>query len=192
MMTRMHELSTARLQLRAWRAEDLAPFAALNADPEVMQFMPARLSRADSDAFAAACQGQLERDGFGLWAVEVRGTAPFIGYVGLKAPSFVAPFTPCTEIGWRLARASWGHGYATEAARACLEFAFASLALPEVVSFTVPANRRSRAVMQRLGMSEDTDGAFEHPRLPAGHPLRHHLLYRIRPSRWAAMQAPGG
>jgi ribosomal-protein-alanine N-acetyltransferase len=185
----MHELSTARLQLRRWRAEDLAPFAALNADPEVMAFMPAPLSRADSDTFAVACQGQLERDGFGLWAVEVRGAAPFIGYVGIKAPSFTAAFTPCMEIGWRLARASWGCGYATEAACACLEHAFTRLALPEVVSFTVPANGRSRAVMLRLGMSEDVQGAFEHPRLPPGHALRRHLLYRLSQARWHALRS---
>ncbi|MBS0580194.1 MAG: GNAT family N-acetyltransferase [Proteobacteria bacterium] len=187
----MHELSTARLQLRGWRAQDLAPFAALNADPEVMQFMPSRLSRADSDALAAACHRQLVREGFGLWAVQVRGALPFIGYVGIKAPSFVAPFTPCIEIGWRLCRASWGCGYATEAARACLAFAFGRLALSEVVAFTVPANQRSRAVMRRLGMLEDVPGAFEHPRLPAGHPLRHHLLYRIRREHWAGAPFAG-
>jgi RimJ/RimL family protein N-acetyltransferase len=188
----MHELSTARLRLRHWREADLAPFAALNADAQVMAHMPAPLSRRQSDAFAAACQGQLERDGFGLWALEVREGAPFIGYVGIKAPSFQAVFTPCIEIGWRLARDSWGNGYATEAARACLEFAFTGLALDEVLSFTVPANVRSRAVMQRLGMTEDVQGAFEHPRLPVGHPLRHHLLYRLGRAQWAAGPSAGG
>ncbi|HEY1492726.1 MAG TPA: GNAT family N-acetyltransferase [Steroidobacteraceae bacterium] len=176
----MSQLDTARLKLRHWSPADLAPFAALNADPAVMEFMPARLSREASDAMAAAAQTHIEREGFGLWAVEVRGGAPFVGYVGLQRPSFAAPFTPCVEIGWRLMRIAWGHGYATEAARACLQHAFGMLALPEVLAFTVPANLRSRAVMQRLGMVLDPAGAFEHPRLPAGHALRHHLLYRLK------------
>jgi RimJ/RimL family protein N-acetyltransferase len=180
----MSELDTARLKLRHWSAADLAPFAALNADPEVMRFMPGALSRSQSDAFAWACQAQLERQGFGLWAAEVREGAPFIGYVGIRAPTFEAPFTPCIEVGWRLARDSWGHGYAIEAARACLTLAFGALALPEILSFTVPANTRSRAVMERLGMTLDPGGAFEHPRLPEGHALRHHLLYRLRGSDW--------
>ena len=151
-----------------------------------MEFMPARLSRQASDAFAATAQAHLDRAGFGLWAVEVRGGPAFIGYVGLQAPSFAAPFTPCVEIGWRLARETWGHGYATEAARACLEHGFGALALPEVLAFTVPANVRSRAVMRRLGMIADPAGAFEHPRLPAGHALRHHLLYRLTRAQWHA------
>jgi RimJ/RimL family protein N-acetyltransferase len=183
----MSGLDTVRLKLRHWSPADLAPFAAMNADPAVMEFMPGRLSREASDAFAAACQAQLDREDFGLWAVEVRDGPPFIGYVGLKAPSFEAPFTPCVEIGWRLARDSWGHGYATEAARACLRHAFGVLALPEVVAFTVPANARSRTVMQRLGMALDPAGAFEHPRLPAGHALRHHLLYRLTRGQWGAL-----
>jgi RimJ/RimL family protein N-acetyltransferase len=179
----MRELSTARLKLRQWSPADLAPFAALNADPEVMEFMPACLSGAASEAFAADARARLERDGFGLWAVEVRGGPPFIGCVGLAVPSFEAAFTPCVEISWRLARPAWGHGYASEAAGACLRFAFTQLALCEVLAFTVPANLRSRAVMQRLGMAEH--GSFEHPRLPPGHALRHHLLYRLAQARWA-------
>ncbi len=181
----MSELGTVRLKLRHWSPADLAPFAAMNADPEVMEFMPARLSRAASDAMAARAQAYLGRQGFGLWAVEVRGGPPFIGYVGLQRPSFEAHFTPCVEIGWRLLRAAWGFGYATEAARACLTYAFDALALPEVVAFTVPANRRSRAVMQRLGMTLDAAGAFDHPRLPLGHALRPHLLYRLARASWA-------
>ncbi len=118
--------------------------------------------------------------------MEVRGGPAFVGYVGLQVPSFEAPFTPCVEIGWRLARAAWGYGYATEAARACLEHAFGVLALPEVLAFTVPANVRSRAVMRRLGMVLDPAGAFEHPRLPEGHALRHHLLYRLARPAWRA------
>ncbi len=182
----MSELDTVRLKLRHWSAADLGPFAAMNADPAVMQYMPGTLFRQASDAAAAAAQAHIDRQGFGLWALEVRGGPGFVGYVGLKAPSFEAAFTPCVEIGWRLARDSWGHGYATEAARACLEHAFGTLALPEVLAFTVPANVSSRAVMQRLGMSLDPAGAFEHPRLPAGHPLREHVLYRLTRAAWSA------
>jgi RimJ/RimL family protein N-acetyltransferase len=178
----MSELSTARLSLRHWRAADAPAFAALSADPEVMQFMPARLTRAQSEAFARQAQAQLAQRGFGLWAVEVREERPFIGYVGLSPVGFVASFTPAVEIAWRLERASWGCGYATEAAREVLRFAFEDLGLPEVVAFTVPANLRSRAVMQRLGLRYEAD--FEHPRLPAGHALRPHRLYRLNAAAW--------
>jgi ribosomal-protein-alanine N-acetyltransferase len=183
----MSELDTARLKLRHWSPADLAAFATMNADPVVMQFMPQRLSREASDAAATAAQAYIDREGFGLWAVEVRGGPAFVGYVGLQVPSFEAPFTPCVEIGWRLARAAWGHGYATEAARACLRHAFGALALPEVLAFTVPANLRSQAVMQRLRMNLDPTGAFEHPRLPEGHALRPHLLYRLTREVWGKL-----
>jgi RimJ/RimL family protein N-acetyltransferase len=180
----MTELSTARLRLRHWRESDLAPFAALNADPRVMEFMPRCLSRSASDALARRSETEIARRGFGLWATELRESGAFIGFVGLRAPSFEAHFTPCIEIGWRLAPESWGQGFATEAARECLRFAFQSLALGEVVSFTVPLNRRSRAVMERLGMRYDAGGDFDHPRLPAGHALRRHVLYRLRREQW--------
>jgi RimJ/RimL family protein N-acetyltransferase len=183
-LIRMSELSTSRLRLRQWRASDLERFAALNADPLVMEFMPARLSSAESDALARRAEAEIARQGWGFWATEVRESGAFIGFVGLHTPSFEAPFTPCVEIGWRLERASWGSGFATEAARECLRFAFESLALEEVVSFTVPLNRRSRAVMERLGMCHDVAGDFDHPRLPAGHPLRRHVLYRMRREDW--------
>lgn len=183
----MGELHTARLKLRHWRPCDRAPFAALNADPAVMQFLPARLSREASDAIAAAAAAHLERQGYGLWAVEALGGPPFIGFVGLNAPSFEAHFTPCVEVLWRLAHESWGHGYATEAARACLVHAFTVLKVPEVVSFTVPANVRSRAVMARLGMTRDLEGDFEHPRLLQGHALRPHVLYRLTRAEWDAL-----
>jgi len=183
------ELKTTRLILRQWRAEDAEPFAALNADPQVMRYLPRLLARAESDAFAQAAAATLRERGFGLWAVEVAGGSPFIGYVGLNAPSFTAHFTPCVEIGWRLERASWGAGYASEAAAQCLRHAFESLALPEVVSFTVPANERSLAVMRRIGMQRDAGGDFEHPRLPPAHPLRAHVLYRLSAAAWAARAA---
>ncbi len=173
------ELHTERLILREWRDEDLKPFAALNSDPEVMRYMPKLLSREDSDASIQRIREHFARHGFGLWAVEVREVEPFVGFVGLSMPKFESLFTPCVEIGWRLAREAWGKGYATEAAQAALQFGFQQLALNEIVSFTVPENQRSRRVMDRLGMNHDPAGDFEHPLLPAGHPLRRHVLYRL-------------
>jgi RimJ/RimL family protein N-acetyltransferase len=174
------ELRTDRLRLRPWRPADHEPFAALNADPSVMEFFPAPLSRAESDAGAARIAAHFEAEGFGLWAAEEIGGAPFIGFIGLAVPAFSAHFTPCLEIGWRLARSAWGFGYATEGAREVLRFAFETLKLSEVVSMTVPANTRSRRVMENLGMRRDPADDFEHPRLRAGHPLRRHVLYRLR------------
>jgi len=173
-------LATERLLLRAWREEGLAPFAALNADPRVMEFLPQRLGRAESDALAGRIAANLRQQRFGLWAVEVRGGAPFIGFVGLEAPSFEAHFTPCLEVGWRLAFEAWGCGYATEAARSALAHGFGSLGRAEIVSFTTRGNRRSRAVMERLGMRYDSADDFLHPGLPADHPQRPHVLYRLR------------
>lgn len=173
------ELRGERVLLRGWHEDDLEPFAALNADPEVMEHYPAPLTRAESDAMVVErIEPEFAERGFGLWAVEVPGVAPFVGFVGLQAPTFEARFTPCVEVGWRLAKSYWGRGYATEAASLALAFGFARAGLEEIVSFTVPANVRSVAVMERLGMS--LDGEFEHPRLPPGHPLRRHVLYRRR------------
>ena len=177
-------LTTARLRLRQWREEDLAPFAALNADPQVMEFFPKVLTRAESDAVAGRIRDHFARHGFGLWAVEVPGAADFVGFVGLAVPSFEAHFTPCVEIGWRLAREHWGHGYATEAASAALAFGFGARALEEIVAFTVPANIPSRRVMGRLGMRRLPSDDFEHPAIPDGHPLRSHVLYRLRRADW--------
>jgi RimJ/RimL family protein N-acetyltransferase len=171
-------LTTTRLVLRPWRDRDLTPFAAMNADPTVMQFMPKLLNRAESDALAARIRTAFEAKGWGLWAVEIPGIAPFIGYTGLSEPNFKAHFTPCVEIGWRLAQPYWGYGYATEAARAALAHAFETLALNEIVSFTIAANSRSRAVMARLAMRHDPADNFDHPALPTGHPMRRHMLYR--------------
>jgi RimJ/RimL family protein N-acetyltransferase len=173
------ELRTKRLVLRAWQESDLEPFAALNCDPRVMEHLPAVLSRAESDAAAARARAHFDEHGFGFWAVQVVGGASFIGFAGLARPRFDASFTPCVEIGWRLAREHWGRGYATEAARGALRFAFDDLALDEVLAWTVPANRRSLRVMDKLGMCHDPTHDFDHPRLPEGHPLRRHLLYRI-------------
>jgi len=174
------ELRTPRLLLRLWSPADLEPFARVNADPRVMEHLPGALSREQSDALAARIATHFTERGFGLWALELPGVAPFVGFVGLAVPRFEAAFTPCVEVGWRLAAEHWGRGYASEAARAALAFGFERLGLSEIVSFTVPANQRSRAVMERIGMTRDPADDFEHPSLPPGHPLRQHVLYRIR------------
>jgi RimJ/RimL family protein N-acetyltransferase len=167
-----------RVLLREWTPPDLPAFAALNADPRVMEHFPSTLTRSQSDALVRdRIIPQFAELGFGLWAVEVPEVAPFVGYVGLLVHTFEAEFTPCIEIGWRLAFPHWGHGYATEAARVGISFGFEEKGLDEIVSFTVPANRRSLAVMERLGMSYV--GEFEHPKLPEGHRLRRHVLYRL-------------
>jgi ribosomal-protein-alanine N-acetyltransferase len=171
--------TTTRLILRPWRAEDLPAFAALNADPRVAEFLPKCLERAESDALAERIAAHFRQQGCGLWAVEAPGVAPFIGFAGLAVPTFEARFTPCLEIGWRLAFAHWGRGYATEAARRVLAHAFGPLGRAEIVSFTTRDNRRSRAVMERLAMRHDPADEFLHPALPEDHPQRPHVLYRI-------------
>ena len=177
-MTSSAILRTERLILRRWLSGDRKPFAAMNSDPEVMKHFPSVLSREASDEFADRIEKHFVTRGFGLWAVEIPGIASFAGFVGLAVPGFEAKFTPCVEIGWRLARAYWGHGYATEAASAALAFGFDELRLDQIVSFTVPGNARSRRVMEKLGMTHDPCDDFEHPSLPEGHPLRRHVLYR--------------
>ena len=151
----------------------------MNADPRVMEHFPAALSRVESDALAARIDEHFAGHGFGLWAVEIPGVAPFAGFVGLSVPGFQAHFTPCVEVGWRLAADHWGGGYATEGARAALAFGFDALELDEIVSFTTAGNLPSRRVMHRIGMRHDTGDDFDHPALPDGHPLRRHVLYRI-------------
>lgn len=178
------ELRGSRVWLRTWREADLESFAALNADPEVMHYFPSTRTREQSAHFMADNAAHFRAYGFGLWALEVPGVTEFAGFVGLLRVSFEAPFTPAVEVGWRLAKPFWGRGYATEAARLALDFAFHDLGLDEVVSFTVAANLRSRAVMERLGMQHEAADDFEHPRLPDGHMLRHHVLYRLSRERW--------
>ncbi len=179
------ELRTARLVLRRWRGSDRVPFAALNADTVVMEHFPSPLSRQESDAFVDRIEAAFEQRGFGLWATELAGSGAFIGFVGLWIPGFDAHFMPAVEMGWRLAQPHWGHGYATEAAGAAVAFGFNQLVLDEVVSFTVPANVRSRRVMERLGMTHDPEDDFDHPRLPDGHPLSRQVLYRLRREAFA-------
>jgi RimJ/RimL family protein N-acetyltransferase len=162
--------------LRPWRPDDLVPFRALGANPGVMEFFPATLSPAESDDFARQLMDDFAARGWGMWAVEIPGAAPFIGTVGLKIPSAQLPFGPCVEIAWRLDRDHWGRGYATEAALAVLQYGFETVGLREVVSFTALPNRRSALVMERLGM--ERVGEFDHPGLADGHWLRRHVLYR--------------
>jgi RimJ/RimL family protein N-acetyltransferase len=184
-------LVTPRLRLRPWREPDLAPFAALNADRRVMEFLPKLLNRAESDALALSIRDHFAQHGFGLWVVELPGMTNFIGFVGLSVPGFTAPFTPCVEVGWRLAHEHWGHGYATEAAGAALAFGFNELALDEIVSFTATSNWRSRRVMERLAMKRSPTDDFEHPALPEGHPLRSHVLYRLFRPEWQSNEKKG-
>jgi ribosomal-protein-alanine N-acetyltransferase len=185
-MVSMPDLETERLWLRRWRAEDRAPFARMNGDPLVMEFFPARLTREESDALADRIEAHFTEHGFGGWAAELRGDAAFIGFIGLAVPRFEAHFTPCVEIGWRLAREQWGKGLATEGALAAMRYAFAELGLAELVSFAVPANVRSRRVMEKLGMTHDAADDFEHPGVPEGHKLRRHVLYRLSKDAWRA------
>lgn len=180
-------MRTARLRLRQWSDADLAPFARLNADPEVMRYFPAPLSREDSDAMVARMRARIDSDGWGLWAVETLDAGDFVGFVGLVPVKETLPFAPAVEVGWRLAREHWHRGYATEAARAAVRFGFEQLGLGEIVSFTAQANRASQAVMDRLGMRRA--GAFEHPALAAGSALRAHWLYRLSRRDWEAAAA---
>ncbi len=173
------ELRTERTLLRAWRDNDLAPFAQLNADEEVMRWFPSLLTREQSDAMVERIRSRLSEAGWGLWALEVPGVSPFCGFVGLSRVPFETSFTPAVEIGWRLDRPWWGRGYASEAARACLRYAFGSLGLAEIVSFTTTKNVRSRAVMERLGMRHDAEHDFDHPGIPESSPVRPHVLYRL-------------
>jgi 3-dehydroquinate dehydratase/shikimate dehydrogenase len=176
-------LETERTLLREWCDEDLAPFARLNADPEVMRWFPSTLTTEQSDAAARRIQAIFSEQGWGLWALEVPGVSRFCGFVGLNKVPFDAPFTPAVEIGWRLDQPWWGKGFASEAAGACVEYAFGELGLEEIVSFTTTGNTRSRAVMERIGMIRDEAGDFDHPNIGVDDPLRRHVLYRLRRSR---------
>lgn len=173
---------TVRLRLRPWRDEDRLPYAALNADPEVREYFPGVLDFAGSEAERERIQARIEQQGWGFWAVELKETGAFIGFTGLNAPKGL-PCSPCVEIGWRLVRAYWGKGYASEVARKALRIGFEQLALDKIVAFTALSIQRSRAVMERLGM-QNTQEDFDHPRVPAGHPLRRHCLYRLTHTDW--------
>jgi RimJ/RimL family protein N-acetyltransferase len=185
-------LRTERLVLRGWRPEDRDPYAALNADPEVMEHFVGVLDRATSDAEADRFAADLDRDGWGHWVVTRPADDRLIGFTGLDVVDFPQSWTPATEIGWRFARGAWGHGYATEAARAVLGFAFGTLALDEVVSFTATTNLRSQRVMERIGMRRDPANDFDHPRVPVGHRLRRHVLYRLDRATWQERPVSAG
>jgi len=187
----MSVLTTDRLLIRPWRDDDREPFAQLNADPHVMEHYPASLSRTESDARVDEIVEHFAEQGWGLWAVELRATRQFIGFVGLWPRPYVTG-GPMVEIGWRLARSHWGRGYATEAARAVLRFGFEHLELDEIVSFTVPQNQRSRRVMERIGLHHDHGRDFDHPRVdPTTHPhLVRHVLYAITRADWEAQVSP--
>jgi RimJ/RimL family protein N-acetyltransferase len=174
-------LRTDRLLLRRWQFADRAPFAAINRDPAVMEHFPKLLNPVESNRIIDRVEAHFEQHGFGLWATELRGAGEFIGFIGLSIPRFEAPFMPCVEIGWRLASAYWGKGLATEGAKAVVCQAFEFLKLPELVSFTVPANTRSRRVMEKLGMTHDSSDDFDHPNLALDHSFRRHVLYRLNP-----------
>ena len=178
--TTMTIVQTERLILRNWCAADRQAFAQMNADPKVMEFMPATLSKSESDSLAEKIERHIQTHGFGLFAAELRSSQGFVGYIGLAIPTFQAAFGPCVEVGWRLSAIHWGKGLATEGAREVVRYAFNVLGLRELVSFTAPANIRSRRVMEKLGMTHDPVDDFDHPKLPKGHPLRRHVLYRLK------------
>jgi len=180
-------LETERLVLRAFVDRDREPFARMNGDPRVMEHFPGLLTREESDELVDRFAQRWTEDGLGLWALERRDDGSFIGFAGLAPPRFEAVFTPAVEVGWRLAVDAWGHGYATEAAQEALRFGFEERNLDEILSWTVPANVRSRAVMERLGMTHDPADDFDHPNIPVGSPLRRHVLYRLSRERWREM-----
>lgn len=182
-------IPTSRLILRQWRDSDLAPFRLLNADPEVMRYFPAPLSETESDDLASRARSHIDDHGWGLWAVEVVDGPSFIGFVGLWPAGIGSDLEPMTEVGWRLAATAWGHGYAIEAARQSVRHGFEELDLTEIVSFTSVVNRRSRAVMERLGMTRDPGDDFDHPRIRSDHVLAPHVLYRLRADQWDPSRA---
>lgn len=177
-------IKTERLILRPWRQEDLEPFAKLNADPRVMEHFPAVKSFEETAAEYNGIVEHFAKHGWGFWAVEVPNKADFIGFIGLRFDDFPAPFTPCVEIGWRLGFDTWGNGYATEGAIAALKIGFETLKLDEIVSFTAVPNLRSQSVMQKIGMHHSPADDFNHPKLPEGHKLRRHVLYRLNQDTW--------
>jgi RimJ/RimL family protein N-acetyltransferase len=190
-VSKADQIATERLLMRRWRPSDREPFAALNADRRVMELLPGCLSAAQSDAYMEGIEAHFERHGFGLWALQVRSSKRLIGLTGLNTVAFDAHFTPAVEVGWRLAHSAWGHGYATEAARAALAFGFERVQLDEIVSMTSLPNSRSRAVMQRIGMSYDPSDDFDHP-LVRSRRMRAHVLFRLSAARWSDRGRRGG
>ena len=175
-------IKTERLILRPWQAHDLEPFAKLNADPRVREYFPGLLSRKESDHFVKLMSDHINTWDWGLWATSLIETDEFIGFIGLQHVNFQAHFTqtPAVEIGWRLAFNYWGKGYATEGALAALRYGFDTLNLQEIVSLTPVQNQRSRHVMEKIGMHHDIKDDFNHPKLSDDHPLKRHVLYRLK------------
>ncbi len=182
-------IKTQRLFLRSWDEKDLEPFTKLNADPRVMEYFPSTLKPEESQALYQKILKHFDQYGFGVWALSLKESGQFIGFTGLVHVDFSTPFTPAVEIGWRLSFDQWGKGYATEAALAALQYGFDILNLSEIVSFTAVQNLRSRKVMEKIGMHYNPSDDFDHPKLPALHPLRRHVLYRLRNSEWRARQS---
>jgi len=187
-MAKVVDIKTKRLLMRQWRDEDLFDFWLLNSDPEVMQYLPVIPSEEDSNVLANKIINLLEENGWGFWAVETISDNSFIGFVGLNKPKYELPVNPCIEVGWRLARNYWGKGYATEAGKASLEFAFNNLNVNEIYSFTSVANKRSEAVMGRLNMV-NTNSNFNHPTIPDNSPYKEHVLYKIDKESWLKYHA---
>ena len=180
----MSAIETDRLVLRNWREEDRQAFFEMNADPKIMRFFDKTRSRAEADAVFDRFVHEIDRDGYGFWAVELRSAGQVIGFTGLRDIDFDAPFTPSIEIGWRLLTPHWGNGYATEAARACLAYGFEQMGLAEIVSFAVPENWPSRRVMERIGMRREPEHDFIHPDVTPGSPLAQHAFYRLTSADW--------
>lgn len=181
-------IQTDRLILRQWTSADLEPFANMNADPRVREYFPGLQTKEESNHSVSLASNHIEKFGWGFWAASLAETGEFIGFIGLEDVHFQAKFVPAVEIGWRLAFKHWGKGYATEGALACLSYGFETLKLNEIVAFTVVENTRSRAVMQKIGMHHDLSDDFDHPKLPEGHPLRRHVLYRLERDEWKKKQ----
>lgn len=185
-------LKTERLLLRPWKESDLEPFAAMNADIRVMEYFPSVLTRLESDQLVGRAMQKIERNGWGLWAAALLETDEFIGFIGLNiitASDLQVPFSPAVEIGWRIAYQYWGKGYAPEGALAALECGFKTAELKEIVAFTAFHNQRSRSVMKKIGMSHNPSDDFDHPKVPEGHHLRRHVLYRIKRDEWSLINS---
>ncbi len=185
-MNKVVELKTDRLILRQWKEQDFPVFANMNADPAVMEYFPSMMNESESNMMAHRLQALIAEKSWGFWGVEIIDEQKFIGFVGLHQPTYKLPVTPCIEIGWRIAKEFWGKGYATEAARRSLKFAFEELDLNEVYSFAAMLNKKSWQVMQRLGM-KNMAANFKHPIIPEAHPLSEHVLYKITQEQWEAV-----
>ncbi|WP_373998763.1 GNAT family N-acetyltransferase [Bdellovibrio bacteriovorus] len=177
----MEYLETPRLILRLWKPEDIDPFHALCSDPEVMEYFPSTLSKEETIAFIERLKANQKKDGYSFMACERKDTGEFVGFVGLSYFTHPTHFSPCVEVGWRLAKKHWGHGFAPEAARAVIDYAFGSLKASEVVAMTAVDNWKSRRVMEKIGMTYNSADDFDHPKVADGHPLKRHVLYRIKP-----------